>query len=67
MCKILHREGRQWAVESIRQLTELVGKGDGCRQLINYLERGTKQRPPDFIDGVQSVIDELRQIGERAA
>lgn len=67
MCAILHREGRQWAVESIRQLEELAGKGDRYRQLINYLERGTREKPPSFVKGVQSVIDEVRQIRERAA
>ena len=67
MCQILFREGRQWAVDSIRQLQELAGKNDRYQQLINYLERGTRHRPPDFVVGVQSVITELRQIGARAA
>ncbi|MEE3929694.1 hypothetical protein V2I84_05385 [Pseudomonas viridiflava] len=66
MCKILEREGRQWAVDSITQLQELAGKNDRYQQLINYLQRGTNGKPPSFVAGVQGVIDELRQIGRAA-
>lgn len=66
MCKILERDGRQWAVETICQLAELVGKGDGNRELIACLERGLTGRPPSFADGVQSVIDEVRDAGKAA-
>ena len=60
MCAILHREGRDWALESIRNLHNVVGKPDGYRQLINYLERGLKGKPPSFARGVQSVIDQVK-------
>jgi hypothetical protein len=66
MCKILERDGREWAVETIRQLAELVGKGDGNRELIVCLERGLTGRPPGFVVGVQSVIDEVRDAGKAA-
>ncbi|QHF03285.1 hypothetical protein N015_13065 [Pseudomonas asturiensis] len=66
MCKILEREGRQWAVDSITQLQELAGKNDRYQQLIDYLQRGTPGKPPSFVAGVQGVIDELRQIGRAA-
>ena len=62
MCKVLYREGREWAFESIHQLQELAGKGDRYQQLINYLQRGLKGKPADFARGVQSVIDEIRQV-----
>ena len=62
MCKVLEREGREWAFESIRQLEKLGGKGDQNRQLVNYLERGLKGRPASFTKGVQSVIDQVKQV-----
>lgn len=64
MCKVLEREGREWAVESIRQLEKIVGKGDRNRQLVNYLERGLKGRPAGFAKGVQSIIDQVKQVSE---
>lgn len=67
MCAILYRDGRQWAVDTISQLCEVVRKNDGNRELIACLERGTREKPPSFVKGVQSVIDEVRQIRERAA
>lgn len=67
MCHVIEREGREWACESIKQLQRLAGKGDDWQQLINYLERGTKNRPPAFIRGVQGVIDEIRLAVGRAA
>lgn len=66
MCKVLEREGRQWALDSIGQLRELAGKSDKHRQLIAYLERGLRGKPASFARGVQSVIDEVRKIGEAA-
>lgn len=33
MCQILYREGREWALESIRNLHNVVSKPDGYRQL----------------------------------
>ncbi len=62
MCAILQREGREWALESIRNLHNVVGKPDGYRQLINYLERGLKGKPAAFARGVQSVIDEVKAV-----
>lgn len=62
MCAILYREGREWALESIRNLHNVVGKPDGYRQLINYLERGLKGKPAAFARGVQSVIDEVKAV-----
>ena len=62
MCAILYREGREWALESIRNLHNVVGKSDGYRQLINYLERGLKGKPAAFARGVQSVIDEVKAV-----
>ncbi|MCO8166890.1 hypothetical protein NJC40_03735 [Pseudomonas sp. 21LCFQ02] len=67
MCKVLEREGRQWALDSIGQLRELAGKNDKHRQLIAYLERGLRGKPASFARGVQGVIDDVRAIGERAA
>lgn len=66
MCKVLEREGRQWALDSIGQLRELATKNDRHRQLIAYLERGLRGKPASFASGVQSVIDEVRKIGEAA-
>ena len=62
MCKVLEREGREWAYESIRQLEKLGSKGDQNRQLVNYLERGLTGRPASFVKGVQSVIDQVKQV-----
>lgn len=67
MCKVLEREGRQWAWDSIDQFSKLAGKDDKHRQLIAYLERGLRGKPASFARGVQGVIDEVRAIGERAA
>ncbi|MBA1200507.1 hypothetical protein G7009_01655 [Pseudomonas capeferrum] len=66
MCQILYREGRQWALDSIRALRELSGKGDRYRQLVNYLERGTVGRPAAFCNGVNDVIAEVKRLGEAA-
>lgn len=62
MCEVLYREGREWSLESIRNLHNVVGKPDGYRQLTNYLERGLKGKPADFARGVQSVINEVRAV-----
>lgn len=62
MCNVLYREGREWAIDSIRQLHNQVGKGDRHQQLITYLERGLVGRPSKFIRGVQSVIDEVKAV-----
>lgn len=62
MCNVLYREGRAWALDSIRQLQNSVGKGDQFRQLINYLERGRKNKPADFVRGVESVIADVKRI-----
>lgn len=64
MCAILEREGREWALESIRQLERLTGKGDKNRQLVSYLERGLSGRPPAFSRGVQQIIDRVREVSE---
>lgn len=48
MCNVLYREGRRWALDSIENLHNVVGKGDQFRQLINYLERGKTNKPADF-------------------
>lgn len=66
MCKVLEREGRQWALDSIDQLRKLAGKDDRHLQLIAYLERGLHGKPASFASGVQGVIDEVRKIGEAA-
>jgi hypothetical protein len=62
MCNVLYRDGRAWALDSIANLHNAVGKGDGFRQLINYLERGTKNKPADFVRGVESVIAEVKRV-----
>jgi len=62
MCNVLYREGRAWALDSIRQLQNSAGKGDQFRQLINHLERGTKNKPADFIRGVESIIDQVKKV-----
>lgn len=64
MCAILEREGREWALESIRQLEQLTGKGDKNRQLVSYLERGLSGRPPSFSLGVQQIIERVREVSE---
>lgn len=66
MCRILELEGRKWAIDSIEQLSKLAAKNDRHRQLISYLERGLRGKPPAFMRGVQGVIDEVRKIGDAA-
>lgn len=36
MCNVLYREGSAWALDSIANLHNVVGKRDQFRQLINY-------------------------------
>lgn len=62
MCNVLYREGAAWAVDSIANLHNVVGKGDQFRQLINYLERGKTNKPADFVRGVESVIDQVKKV-----
>lgn len=62
MCNVLYREGRRWAIDSIENLHNVVGKGDQFRQLISYLERGKTNKPADFVRGVESVIDQVKKV-----
>lgn len=67
MCHVLYREGRQWARETIHEIHKLPSLQHDWKQIIERLERGTKNRPPAFIRGVQGVIDEIRLALGRAA
>lgn len=67
MCQVLYREGRQWARETIHEIHKLPSLEHDWKQVIQRLERGTKGRPPAYVRGVQSVIEEVRVALERAA
>lgn len=66
MCKVLEREGRQWAIDSVDKFLKLTGKSCRYPQLISYVERGLRGKPAAFVRGIQGVIDEVRKIGDAA-
>lgn len=67
MCQVLYREGGEWACKTIQRLHKLPSLEHDWKQVIQRLEPGTKGRPPAYVRGVQSVIEEVRMALERAA
>lgn len=59
MCQVLYREGGEWACKTIQRLHKLPSLEHDWKQVIQRLEPGTKGRPPAYVRGVQSVIEEF--------
>lgn len=67
MCRILFLDGRQWAMDTTRDLMAMTAKTGGIDELIEICARGLQDKPADFARGVQSWINNLKDLRDVAA
>jgi hypothetical protein len=63
MSRLEHIEGARWARQTASEIGVLIsrGKAKGLDDVILVLRRGTEQKPRDYANGVQSVIDLIKE------
>ncbi len=62
MSQLERIEGRRWACQTATEIGVLMARGQakGLDDVITVLSRGTQQKPKDYAEGVNEVIDLIR-------
>jgi len=61
MSQLERIEGRRWANQTATEIGVLLARGHkGLDDVITVLSRGTQQKPKDYAEGVNEVIDLIR-------